>query len=225
MIRFFFAQNMRKWLKESGWSHRDGHYFGHRLHHGKLLFISGVMVGLSQRTVELARAKYSAMPNEYGDRSKFERGRCVDRDGATQEVTEAKCLSELGIIAETVHDKINDFEKIALQEIDEAMKFRKREGTGYWLWVGRPKTAICCSIEPVAFHPYKNPEMLMHLYVILFDKNNTEIRDKFVDRELITNVYKKPGQHKKMGGWFGKYAEMQYLLNVREALFINGFLD
>jgi len=219
----FFPQNMRKFLRESMWSHRDPHYFGHRLFHGSRTFISGVMVGYSQRTVELAAQKYLTMEHEYGDRAKFKHGRCVDRDGATQEVTESKCLEEINIKAEVVRD-LHGFEKIALQDISEAMKFRKREGTDYWLWYGRVKTAICCSIEPVAFHPYKNPKTLIKFYQELFDRNNTVLRDKMVDRNLILNVYKNPGKHKVMGGEFGKYAEFHYLLHVREALSMNGFM-
>ena len=134
-----FPPFIKRFIERKGWSHRDPHYFGHVLYAGTNLatgFVSGVMVGLSQRTLELVLPVYQSMEREYGSRAKFPRGRCVDRDGATQELTESRCLAQIGITAEHTRDE-NGMESIMLNPVGSSLLLRRKPGTGYFLWVKR----------------------------------------------------------------------------------------
>jgi len=233
---YLFPDFIRRYVTTRGWSYKDSYYFGHRIYQSRIKsgFIAGAMVGYSRRTLELAAPHYLKMPNEYGDRSQFKHGRCVDRDGATQELTEAICLSELGIKATPSHN-VNGFEKSTLHSVARSLTIRKDPGTTYWFWHKRSETTACCSIEPLALHPMKNPDDILALDKLLFNESDTQLRDQLINYKFTSDFKRKPTEMarniiskeiKTMGrNNRDLFLEIQWLLYVREGLYSNGFMD
>mmetsp|Transcript_8945 Transcript_8945/g.10238 ORF Transcript_8945/g.10238 Transcript_8945/m.10238 type:complete len:455 (+) Transcript_8945:129-1493(+) len=235
---YLFPDNLKRFIKRKGWSHTQTHYFGHRLFHSrKTVFVAGTMVGYSRRTLQLAAEKYKTMPKEYGDRSKFKHGRCVDRDGATQELPESICLRELGIHPEPTHD-INGFEKQLLDTVPRNLLMRKKDRPDFWYWRLQSETAICCSTEPISLHPVKKPNDMMNLHQQLFNASSTGLRDLLVNYDLTAKFRRDPSSNARVssGSNFGGlylrgrsardlYIEIQWYLQVRDSLDSNGLLD
>jgi len=74
------VKNLKKYLLEKNWDMRDGHYWGHRLHHQVPDMISGPATFFSRGAVIKLGKRLQNIPVEIGDRRNFEHGRCVDRD-------------------------------------------------------------------------------------------------------------------------------------------------
>lgn len=228
---YFFPDFVKLHASQHKWHAEDTHYFGHHLHHGRVKtgFIAGAAVGYSRGTLRKVVPLYKKMPNEYGDRSKFEHGRCVDRDGATQELAESKCLEDVGVAAEDTRD-INGFEKTSLHGVGEVLLMRKRPGTTYWFWHGKESSAICCSTIPIAFHHYKQGNRMLRIHNLFFNQHYSFLMDMFSNHSktkfVIDNatsaanlVYKTDSKKFASGGGaLGKYEEIQYILRVREML-------
>lgn len=227
---FFFPDFVKLHAAEHHWNPEDTHYFGHHLHHGRVKtgFIAGAAVGYSRGTLRRVVPLYKRMPREYGDRKKFKHGRCVDRDGATQELAESKCLSDLGILAEDTRD-INGFEKISLHGIGgTALLMRRRNTTTYWYWHNKENSALCCSNIPIAFHHYKHPDRMLKVHRLFFDKSYKFLMDLYSDHTKTAKVQESPSKkseelyrHKALsigGTNLAKYEEIQYVLHVREML-------
>ena len=164
---YLFPDNVKHYIGSKRWSSNDVHYFGHKLHHSKPNLISGPGTFFSRKTMQLLGPKLKKMPREYGDRKHFKHGRCVDRDGATEERTVSICLHELGIHAEDVMTDDGRTRGLVWQPAAHLKKKRLANSTG-WYWKNKPENAKdgknCCADDPFFIHPYKTPWHMLDLH-------------------------------------------------------------
>eukprot|EP00924_Labyrinthula_sp_SR-Ha-C_P004059 snap_masked-scaffold_3-processed-gene-12.28-mRNA-1 protein AED:1.00 eAED:1.00 QI:0/0/0/0/1/1/2/0/507 len=239
---YFFPDFLRLLDQNPNWIDRQPgeelSYFGHRLLHGKVKtgFIAGAMVGYSRKTLDTIVPVYRSMPNEYGDRTKFKHGRCVDRDGATQEVTESLCLSQNGIIAQDM-STADGMSRITLHTVIQSLKIRKKPDTSYWFWKKQEPWRTCCATIPLAFHHYKKASNMMKMDNLFFNEEERVVRDEFSSYifkdELKTKTYSiwKPiddsnrDKFVEQGSNLDKWLEFQYILSVRENIGLYSLFD
>lgn len=158
---FFLPANLRRFVAfESGrWSPDDPHWFGHRFARpdGETI-VSGVSSAFSRETVRRMAEVFRRMPHEYGDRNNFKSGRCVDRDGATEERTTALCLNSIGIRAELGCDAKRR-ERVLPLGLPFTVTYPRKSNTTGWYWNHKPPDTPdlerCCAPDLWGTHGYK----------------------------------------------------------------------
>lgn len=193
---FIFVNNIKRHIFKKGWSPDEDHYFGHVSYIAPKPYVNGAMVGVSRNALRRVSELYKKMPNEYGPRSNFEPHKCVDRDGASQEVTESICFHKLGIKAKPFLDEYK-LQTVALFGFADSLALRKRKNTKSWYWKDKPKHHICCSDYPSAVHWYKNPNDILRVFDILLSTENTELDKLMFNRTLMDEYRSKPLQKVK----------------------------
>jgi len=135
---------MRWYVLNHGWRATDKHYFGHVLYTlGKAKpMVAGAMAGMSRATLDVLAERYRTMEHEYGDRNQFKHGRCVDRDGATEEVTTSRCMREINVHPEALFDDVPELGLVQphimiWQPKDLFVKARRNPES--WYFSGQPK--------------------------------------------------------------------------------------
>ena len=222
---FFFPSHLRDWLVEHDLKSTDevyaGHWigqFGNRTYDG---FVAGATVVLSKKTLTKLVPVLLAMEHEYGPRHLFKKhGRCVDRDGATEELVTRKCLAQVGIAAQPM--RTVDHKELVVLYHPARMLCRKRSGSWYWAnkpsYVGESKN--CCSDAPVTLHDYKQPQQILDFENLLFDPSNETLV------EARRNTRPKKDEKGNVATLVGRrpifpmayFRELDYLLRVRESL-------
>jgi hypothetical protein len=187
---YFIPENMRQSLRDKNWDpDTERHYFGYRgfpISKSQPI-VAGACVGFTYATLMAIAPVYESMEHEYGDRSKFKHGRCVDRDGATEEVTTSRCLRSIGIVAEDLRDEYNRM-KILPWMAKDVLSYRRKKNSTSWFYRDQPDDIPteenCCSDEPVAFHYMKDAHELSRLHDLFYDPNNKRELDRIVAEEV-----------------------------------------
>jgi hypothetical protein len=195
---FAFPDNARRHILEHGWKVRaapalpsphprallplsqagDKHYFGHVVYTlgPTKPMVAGTMAGISRGTLEVLAEHYKKMEHEYGDRAQFKHGRCVDRDGATEEVTTSRCLRDLDIFPTPLLDGASSPGLVLPQVMiwqPKDLLIKKRRTPESWYFVHQPanfgQEAACCSPMPVAIHFQRQPDDMRRLHLLTAD--------------------------------------------------------
>lgn len=166
---YVLVDNIKNYLKN--YSANDPLYLGHKLNHQTPSIISGPFTVFSRETIRRVGPVLKAMPHEYGDRSKFQHGRCVDRDGATEERTLSICLQSIGITATDTSNENGQIRSLVWRPSAHLGK-KRSIGTKSWFWAGKPATAKdgkdCCAVDVHSLHPYKRPDQMRKLHNKLY---------------------------------------------------------
>ncbi len=176
---FFIPSNLRKYVRDQGWSPDDKHYFGYRgWFDPQDTFVSGVSSAFSRGTVREMSHLFTNMDHEYGDRKNFKSGRCVDRDGATEERTTFVCLKQIGILAEPTHDK--RFRRRALPlGIPFTLTYFRKKTSESWYWFNLPysegQMENCCAPDAWGIHGYKNEQRMLRMEWNLYNTSIDEL--------------------------------------------------
>jgi hypothetical protein len=178
---FVFTEFLKMFIEAKGWAPEQDRYFGHVSYLSVVPFVNGAIVGISRGTLRKVGPLYRSMPQEYGSRDKFARHRCVDREGANQEITEAICMSKLGIKATPTIDP-HGLMTVSLFRLSDSLYLRKRPGTTSWFWFGRSPSEVCCSLTPLAFHWYKHSEDLLRIDSLFYNESDHTVEDRFFSR-------------------------------------------
>ena len=225
---FLFPEFLREFIRERNWTATDPHYFGHKLYqHGEeQTLIAGAVAIWSRATLERVAPVYARMDHEYGDRSTFSRGRCVDRDGATEERTTSLCLRTINITAEDMYDEAYRERVLLWPPTDALMKIRKPDSKGWYfknkpIYVGTAEN--CCSDRPVAFHNFKVGRQILRFDHLVYG-DNTELADLAHNIPKMDALRAKPEAMTK--GLIRGYPvsnlafarEVEYLYRVRQRL-------
>jgi hypothetical protein len=129
------------------------------------------------------------MEHEYGARVNFpnSHGKCVDRDGATEERVTSKCLAEVGIRAEAALEDGRSEAVLPLGLPFTATYKRKLNSTS-WYWYQKPLTRgdawDCCSKTYTwGIHGYKgNGDRVLEFHEMMFRWSSAQLmqlRDKY----------------------------------------------
>jgi len=190
---YVFVNHFKEYIDEQGMRSDDAHYFGHKLYYQTPHYISGVATFYSREAIRRLAPQLAAMPREYGAREDFQHGRCVDRDGATEERTSSLCLREVGIYAEdTVTDEGQ--ERILLWRPQAHLEKKRLNTSKGWYWRNKPSIKTdkeCCSDKPIAFHPYKSPKELRKLHAQVTGKEpvvGTSLEARYLERVRQKNL-------------------------------------
>lgn len=184
---YFIFENFERLLHEKQWSYKDTHYFGHKLYYGSHEYVSGAGTFFSRETIKRLAPVYRNMEHEYGDRSNFKHGRCVDRDGATEERTTTICLHNLGIHPAATTDN-DGKERILLWQIPAHLKKERNPNSTGWYWWKKPKyirgKTDCCSDFPIIFHPYKSANEFWKLHHKLYSggKSRDPLEEEYLKK-------------------------------------------
>ncbi|KAH9256616.1 hypothetical protein BASA81_005120 [Batrachochytrium salamandrivorans] len=179
---FFFVPTMREVIMERAWSAQDHHYFGHRTFptESQRGLINGALAGFSRHTLNtLVNDVYKQMKHEYGDRTNFKHGQCVDRDGATEEVTTSICVSKLGVLPEALYDSrvLPRRPHVLLWMPRDMLTFSRRDNSSSWFYKNAPRDVgtllDCCSDRPVGMHFMRLRADLQRVYELIVDPNET----------------------------------------------------
>lgn len=149
---YFIPSQLRKWVRDKNWDADEPHYFGHLVFIEKEPFklISGVCTAFSRESIRRLGPRYKSMEHEYGPRSNFphSHGKCVDRDGATEERVTSKCLAEVGVYAEETLEN-NKSEAVLPLGIPFTLTYFRKKNSTSWYWAHKPWTRgdmfDCCS--------------------------------------------------------------------------------
>jgi hypothetical protein len=196
---YFFVPNMREVILEKGFKAEDMHYFGQRVFPigPDRPIIAGALVGFSRATLKRLAQEYKQMPHEYGDRRNFKHGRCVDRDGATEEVTTSICVKQIGGAPEALYDESISPRRphMLLWLPRDMLTFSRRDNSSSWFYKHAPRDVgtleNCCSYRPVGFHFMRSDDDLRRVHDLIIDP-----LDK---REIESVVEKKVPEWKLLG--------------------------
>jgi len=177
---FFVPANLRKYVTEQRWSADDPHYFGHRfMREDGDAIISGVLTAFSRETVRRLLPLYENMPREYGPRSQFKSGRCVDREGATEERTAALCLKSIGILPEPAYDS-RLRERVLPLGLPFTITYPRKANTTGWYWHHKvpetPDRERCCAPDMWGTHGYKGANRMRRMMNRLYTDNLGDLR-------------------------------------------------
>jgi len=159
---YFIPSNLRKFVRSRNWSPEDPHYFGHLLNVNKPPFtiISGVCTAFSRESIRRLGPRLEQMEHEYGPRQNFpnSHGKCIDRDGATEELVTSKCLQEVGVYAEETLDGVQ--EMVLPLGIPASLVYKRKTTSKSWYWTKKPEDRgdemNCCSMNYTwGIHGYK----------------------------------------------------------------------
>jgi len=221
---FVFIEFLKLYFEQHDWDPEIPRYFGQVSKLSPVPFVNGAIVGLSRAALRMVAVKYKNMPREYGPRENFAHHRCVDRDGASQEITEAICLNEIGVQATPLVDQ-HGYSMISLFRLSDSLFLRKRYGTRSWYWYKKPKTVICCSDTPIAVHWYKRPSDLLKIESYLYNPEDLTIDKELYSRALYDALKENPGAKRKavisdvsLIPVFAYASEIEYLFRVKENL-------
>ena len=178
----FIPANLRRFVarESGGWSPDDARYFGHRFSRpdGDRI-VSGVLSAFSRETVRRMAAVFREMPHEYGPRHMFRSGRCVDRDGATEERTTALCLKGIGIHAESARDAAMR-ERVLPLGLPFTVTYPRKTNTTGWYWHHKPRETpdmhLCCAPDMWGSHGYKVAARLVSAWWRLTQRDLAESR-------------------------------------------------
>ena len=172
-------ETVKRTILRKRWTPDEGFYFGHKLYHqpGGLQLIAGAMTGLSRAALLKLVPLYQAMPREYGDRKNFKHGRCVDRDGATEEKTTSLCVRKAGIKPTHTRDQYGR-ESVGLWFPGQASRnFRhRRQGVPRiilqgWYWKNKPRDVASgidsYSPELMAVHGFKGYDKMKRFWDLI----------------------------------------------------------
>jgi len=212
---FIFPEFIKKFIAERSYDPDEPLYFGHVSFLSPVPFVNGAMVGLSRGSLNLVVPRYLSMPKEYGDRINFKSHRCVDRDGATQEITESICLNEVGVEATSMVDPVGK-QMVALFRVSDSMVMRKKVGTTSWYWKGKDKENVCCSFTPAVFHWYKNTDALMRLNSYLYNETDTYLEDYYFSRTFMDELERAPEGKSMIAPIYQERVKMSRYLFFRE---------
>lgn len=183
---FFMPEKLRHYVNDFKISPNEPRYFGHRVWpRGKdFQIISGVCTVLTREAVLRLGVRLETIKHEYGPRQNFpnSRGTCVDRDGATEELVIAKCLTEVGVYAE---DALEDGTKETVLPlgIPFTLNYKRKVNTTGWIWNGKPWTRgdleECCSHKyTFGIHGYKGAgHHLKKMYRMVYEMSDSELKE------------------------------------------------
>lgn len=174
--------NLRRFvaIETGGWNPNDAHWFGHRFARpdGDTI-VSGVSSAFSRETVRLMAQVFKEMPKEYGPRKNFQSGRCVDREGATEERTTALCLNSINIHAESSRD-VKLRERVLPLGLPFTVTYPRKANTTGWYWHHKPKETPdmerCCAPDMWGSHGYKVASRLVSVHHRLYVRSDKEAR-------------------------------------------------
>lgn len=154
---YFFPENVKHLVVSRNYSHEDVHYIGQKLYHRNILFNAGAAVTMSREALRLVSERYANM----GTEESWERGLCIDHAGATEELSTAWCLSEVGVLAEDALDEENKDTIMTFYPSAHLNMIRdpdpKNQG---WWWEHKPDWVRdgkeCCSSLPIGIHNVKS---------------------------------------------------------------------
>ncbi|KAL3798976.1 hypothetical protein HJC23_005115 [Cyclotella cryptica] len=199
---FFFPENLQYYVHDyKHWDPKmEHHYFGHKLYHrnGAAGIIAGPCACWSHKTMEGIADVYRNMPKGHLGP---ERGKCEDRNGATEEVSTSLCLKkELGVVAEeAIDDQHRDF--VMLDPYENQLGWNRTKQGEWWFWKGKEKNRgqmeECCAHRPIAIHKYKFPGEHRRLEQEFYGPEGKENKDlwrmKAVNRRYVDKVRKAMG--------------------------------
>lgn len=204
---YFIPSNLRKYVREKGWSPDEAHYFGHIVWPTQdTTIISGVCSAFSRKSIIKMTERYKSMRSEYGDRKNFKsHGQCVDRDGATEERVTARCLRDVGILAEeTIDDQNREF--VLPLGIPFTVTYKRKPTSTSWYWRFKPHTRgdedKCCSPHAWGIHGYKSSMRMRRMTDLLYNFKLKRVEDLLKQQT--------PGSEE----WW----HMWYILRLREGL-------
>lgn len=163
---FFFPENLQYYVRDyNNWdSANEHHYFGALLAHkpGRPSMIAGANACWSRKTMEGIAQVYRDMPKGY---TGVERNKCEDRPRASEEISTSLCLKVgLNVEAEPARDDALR-EYVMVDPYHNHLNWNRTEQGEWWFWANKPKNAPmleeCCAIRPMAFHKYKQKELIM----------------------------------------------------------------
>ncbi|KAL9184180.1 hypothetical protein ACHAXT_002266 [Thalassiosira profunda] len=167
---FLFPDNVGPYVESREWSYNDHHYFGHVLNHRQndrgVSIVAGGAVFYSRAALLAAADAFQKMPMDKGDEE--DDGTCRDAYTGTEEVPTAVCLKEhSSIIAEPTVDE-EGREEISLYEVDDILNYNRTDQGEWWFWEGKKRypchdSGDCLAHFPLAFHHYKDPQLLHDL--------------------------------------------------------------
>jgi len=227
---FFFVPTMREVLIEKGFKADEFHYFGQRVYPigPDRPLIAGALVGWSRATLKRVVQEYKAMPHEYGDRRQFKHGRCVDRDGATEEVTTSICLRQAGIHAEAFYDEtvVPRRPHVLLWHPRDMLTFVRRDNSSSWFYKHAPRDVgtleNCCSERPVAFHFMRTDNDLRRVYNLIVDPTRQNELEEMVEKQVPQWRAMDPAKRSRSGIDKSPYSahgcalEAEYWLKVKK---------
>ena len=227
---FFFVPTMREVILEKGFKPEEHHYFGQRVYPigPDRPIIAGALVGFSRATLKRVVVEYKQMPREYGDRRNFKHGRCVDRDGATEEVTTSICVRQVGVQPEPLYDEtiVPRRPHMLLWMPRDMLTFSRRDNSSSWFYKHAPRDVgtleNCCSYRPVGFHFMRRDEDLLRVYDLIIDPGNKQELEEAVAAKVPQ--WRQLGE-KRVNSIFdhayykanGCALEAEYLLKVKQA--------
>ncbi|KAH9260252.1 hypothetical protein BASA81_001421 [Batrachochytrium salamandrivorans] len=184
---FFFVPTMREVLLEKEFKPNEHHYFGQRVFPigPERGLIAGALVGFSQLTLNtIVNDAYRKMDHEYGNRKNFKHGRCVDRDGATEEVTTSLCAAQIGVKPEALYDEtvLPRRPHMLLWMPRDMLTYARRDNSSSWFYKHAPRDVgtqlDCCSDRPVGFHFMRLDADLQRVYDLIVDPDSkNELED------------------------------------------------
>eukprot|EP00040_Diaphanoeca_grandis_P007477 m.41053 g.41053 ORF g.41053 m.41053 type:complete len:556 (-) comp18689_c0_seq1:40-1707(-) len=183
---FLFPENLRRYVRLSGMSPSESHYFGNEARHRQVPLILGACVVFSRSLLQISAAVWKQMPHE----DSFQTDTCADVNGMTEELTTAVCLnSNLKVHSQGAvwhgREMVLSFQP--------TYHLWQRRGTD-WYWENRPATTgdgpTCCSGYPIAFHNMKATGEHDATYSSLFGfiENRTRVKGKAMLPEYFETV-------------------------------------
>lgn len=189
---YFFVPTMREVINSRGWKPEEMHYFGHKVYPvgPDAPLIAGALVGFSRALLRAVSAKYKVMDREYGDRRNFGHGRCVDRDGATEEVTTSICVRELGVEPEPLYDssRLPRRPHMHLWMPRDMLTFTRRDNSSSWFYRSAPRdvgtTDNCCSNHPVGYHFMRLEFDLYRIHELVVDPDGKKELENVAETKI-----------------------------------------
>jgi len=189
---FFIAEKFKHFVKDSRITPNQARYFGHKVWPRDKPFqiISGVCTALTQEAVRRLGVRLQTIKHEYGPRANFPHssGKCVDRDGATEELVIAKCLEETGVYAEaSLEDDTK--ETVIPLGIPFTLTYKRKHNTTGWVWNGKPQSRgdreDCCSHKyTFGIHGYKGAgQHLRNMYNMVYEMSDYEVKERLEHRK------------------------------------------
>jgi len=206
---YFIPSNLRRYVRENDMHSHEPHYFGFNVAIEKRPFtlISGVCTAFSRQSINLLGPRLLSMGHEYGARQKFpnSHGKCVDRDGATEERVTSVCLADVGVFArETLEDGQREF--VIPLGIPFTLTYVRKENSTSWYWFNKPWTRgdrrNCCSNKAWGFHGYKSSSRLLEMEGYMFKMSEKELK--------AARDSKKPGKN--------EWSLYDYVLDLRRKI-------
>lgn len=210
---FFMPEKLRHYVTDFGITPDLPKYFGHKVWpRGKpFQIISGVCTVLTRESVRRLGIRLQTIKHEYGPRENFPQssGQCVDRDGATEELVIAKCLSEVGVFAEAALED-GTKETVIPLGIPFTLTYKRKQNTTGWIWHGKPldrgDREDCCSHKyTFGIHGYKGAgHHLKTMYRMVYEMSDSELKETLKNKKegpvmlrflrgLRENIYSIPG--------------------------------